>query len=208
MRLREQVARQKLLHLGKDLVAFLRGGLGVGVGDESFAGFGGDAQFEIERDGAFDTEPLDHEEADETAGSGTGGGLELLGRGADVLAEGDGAEVGAFVEEGDVSVDDKTEELRAIGEEGFEENFLESGAEVVHVANGDRIDNGLLIGEEAVKRADGDAGGFGDAAGGDLFERHLGEQARGAGVDLLDGIEAAFLNGGATHFLTIARAEW
>ena len=157
------------------MVAFHYGGLGVGVGDESFAGFGGDAQFEIERDGAFDTEPLDHEEADETAGSGTGGGLELLGRGADVLAEGDGAEVGTLVKEGDVGVDDKAKKLGAVGEERLEKNLLQAGAEVVHVADGDGIDDGLLIGEEAVKRADGDAGGFGDAAGGDLFEGHLGK---------------------------------
>ena len=34
-----------------------------------------------------------------------------------------------------------------------------------------------------------------------MFESHLGEQGGGAGVDLLDGIEAAFLNGSATHFL-------
>ncbi len=176
------------------------GGLGVGVGDEALAGFGGDAEFEIERDGAFDSEPLDHEEADEPAGSGTGGGLELLRRGADVLAEGDRAEVGALVKEGHVGIDDEAEEFGAVGEEGLEKNFLEAGAEIVHVADGDRVDNGLFVGEEAVEGTDGDAGCFGDAAGGDVFEGHPREQPGGGGVDLLDGVEAAFLNGGTTHF--------
>lgn len=125
-----------------------------------------------------------------------------------MLAEGDGAEVGPLIEEGDVGVDDKAEELGAVGEERLQENRLEAGAEIVHVADGDGIDDGLLVGEEAVEGTDGDAGGFGDAAGGDVFEGHLGEQGGGAGVDLLDGIEAAFLNGGATHFLTVARGKW
>ena len=169
LRLRKQVAREKLLHLGKDLCAVGGRGLGVGVGDEALASFGGDAEFKIERDGAFDAEPLDHEEADETAGAGTGGGLELFRRGADVLAESNGAEVRALVEEGYVGVDDEAEEFGAVGEEGLQENLLEAGAEIVHVANGDRVDNGLFIGEEAVEGTDGDAGGFGDAAGGDVF---------------------------------------
>ena len=169
LRLRKQVAREKLLHLSEDFFAVGGRGLGVGVGDEALAGFGGDAELEIERDGAFYTEPLDHEEADETAGAGTGGGLKLFRRGADVLAESNGTEVGAFVEKGNIGVDDEAEELGAVGEEGLQENLLEAGAEIVHVADGDRIDDGLFIGEESVEGTDGDAGGFGDAAGGDVF---------------------------------------
>lgn len=82
----------------------------VGEGDEAFTGFDGDAEAEIEGLGVVDAKAPHHEPADESGGARVGDGLSLASDGTDMAAEGEGPEVGVFVEEGDVGVDDAVEE--------------------------------------------------------------------------------------------------
>ena len=65
------------------------------------------------------------------------------------------------------------------------------------VAHGEGIDDGLLVGEEAVERADGEASLGGDAGGGDVLQRHVGEQRTGRINDAQTGPKAARLDGRA-----------
>ncbi len=132
--------------------------------------------------------------------------LVLLGGSADVVAEGDGAEVGMLEQVGDVGVDDPVEDDGGV--EGFEicelafddrdYGELQERADLVDVAHGEGIDDGLLVGEEAVERADGEASLGGDAGGGDVLQRHVGEQRTGRINDAQTGLKTARLDGRAT----------
>ena len=62
------------------------------------------------------------------------------------------------------------------------------------VAVEDFVDDGLLVGEEAVKRPDGDAGFGANALGGDLLERQTREQRAGRLENAGDGAAAAMLD--------------
>lgn len=102
----DEVLGEHVFEFGEDFLAFLEGGLGVGVGDEAVAGFGGDADFETEAAAGFDAEFVDEKGFEDAAGAGFGIGLIVAGAVADVAAEGESAEVGAGIEEGDVGVED------------------------------------------------------------------------------------------------------
>lgn len=115
-----------------------------------------------------------------------------------MAAEGELAEVGLGVEECNVRVEDAVEGF-ARGEEklaGFEVvgDFL---AEFGEFADGDGVEDFLLVVVKAVERADGEAGGIGDAAGGDLLEGDATEEGRGGVEDRIDGFVTAGLEGGA-----------
>src|SRR5208337_452209 len=62
------------------------------------------------------------------------------------------------------------------------------------VPHGDGVNDALLVGEEAVERADRQSGLGGDAGSGDLFQRHLLQQGTGGVEDALYGLMAAALD--------------
>ncbi len=77
--------------------------------------------------------------------------------------------------------------------DGLHDRGFQRGAELLDVAHGDGVDDGLLVGEEAIERADREASLRGDARGGDIFQWHLLQQGTGGVEHALDGVVAAGL---------------
>src|ERR1019366_2214717 len=74
---------------------------------------------------------------------------------------------------------------------------LKIGLELLNVAHRDGVDDGLLVWEEPVQRADRQLGFGGNASGRDVLQRHLAEQGTGSIEHPLDGLLAARLHGSA-----------
>ena len=106
------------------------------------------------------------------------------------------------VEVNDVGVDHAVENLRRIeglqvGElalEHLHHGVFQRGAKLLDVTHGDRVNDGLLVGKEAVERADRQPGLGGDPGGGDVLQRHLLQQGTGGIKNALDGLLAARLH--------------
>ena len=119
-----------------------------------------------------------------------------------MTAEGDGAEVGMRKEIADVGVDHAVEDkggveglqIRQLAFDERHDAKLQQGAEVPHVTHSDGVDDGLLVGEEAVERADGKISLGGDAGGGNVVQRRVAEQRAGGIDNAHTGLEAARLN--------------
>ena len=77
---------------------------------------------------------------------------------------------------------------------GRHDRGFQRTAKLLDVAHGDGVDDGLLVGEEAIERANGEAGLGGDARGGDILQRHLLQQGTGGVENALDGAQAAVLH--------------
>ena len=84
------------------------------------------------------------------------------------------------------------------------------GAKLLDVPHGDGVDDGLLVGEEAIERADRQPGFGGDARGGYVLQRHLLQQGTGGVEDAVDGSLAAVLNGLAAprDFSSFLQTDW
>src|SRR5208337_3138561 len=132
--------------------------------------------------------------------------LALLGGGADVAPKGNRAEVGMRVEINNVGIHHAVEDLgrikgRQVGHlalDGLEYRVFEGSAELLDMADGDRVNDGLLVGKEAVQRPDRHLSLGGDAGGRKLVQRHLLQQGAGGVEHALDGLQAAALYGDAT----------
>ena len=138
---------------------------------------------------------LPHQQiAQNPARAGLGIRLALARPFADVVAEGQLAEMRAALQKIDVGVEHAAQRLSR-GEDQLArgERTLDLGAEGIQFAHGNGVEDLLLVRVEAIERAHGDPGLLGHPAGGDLFERNAAEQ-RGCRVEnLLDGPVAARL---------------
>lgn len=139
---------------------------------------------------------FNHKAFQQAGAAGVGICLALASGGAD-LAEGDALKIGAGFEEGDERVYHTAEKSRAVGEIHRDEAAFEYGAKFVHVADGDGVNDGLLVGKEAVEPADRYACFAGDAARSDVIEGHCGEKVGRDAENALHGFLAAFLDGAA-----------
>ena len=72
--------------------------------------------------------------------------------------------------------------------------LFERCAELLHVSHRDRINDGLLVGEKAVERANRQPCLGGDACRCHVFQWHLLQQGTGGVQHALDGMLAALLN--------------
>ena len=114
-------------------------------------------------------------------------------------AESDGSKFGPRVEELHKRVDYGAQEGRAIGEADFLEAAFQRCAKLLDALHGNSIDNRLLVGKEAVKRADGDSGVLRDTAGCDVFERDAAEQPGSRLKDVMHRLLTALLNRAAAR---------